>query len=422
MGILDNKEFEGLRPLGTFINMFQAMEIEDIGLLKTTIASGANIDERDENGWTILMHAVFNNKVAFLKELINAGASIDSQCTKGDTALDISVIRGNYAVAQLLLNHGADPNTTSNNGYTPIMSAMVNKNKRLIELLLKKGGDINARDNDGMTVLANAPNYAPELTGYLLEKGADPNIVNYSGASPIMYACERGQIEDVRSMLAKGANVSQCTKDGTTLLMLTCMSGNTGMVKLLLDKSAEVNAKRNDGVTALMTACQYGHGEVVDLLIKHGADVNAKTTEGVSAGMLAANVDIDIFDKLVEAGAVLQPMIIHPNNDDRITAYYDPQKKTGKIENHSKTQQNCPKCGREMESGITCTNCGYTEWGGFLAMIIFGVIMFVAGLYLGHGSHSAWRIIGQYGLMICGFIFVVSCIINFGNSLKKRKR
>ena len=77
--------------------------------------------------------------------------------------------------------------------------------------------------------------------------------------------------ERVRALIDKGANVDVRDKHGVTPLYEASGKGYTEIVKLLLNASADVNAAHTTGLTPLFWASENGHTEVVQLLLEAGA-------------------------------------------------------------------------------------------------------------------------------------------------------
>ncbi len=88
-------------------------------------------------------------------------------------------------------------------------------------------------------------------TGFLLQKGANPNVRDKSGTTPLMLATRLRFIEGAR---------------------------------VLLQKKADVNQTNNRGETALIRAVQLRDSEMTRLLLKNGADPDrTDTLAGLSA-------------------------------------------------------------------------------------------------------------------------------------------
>ncbi len=72
-------------------------------------------------------------------------------------------------------------------------------------------------------------------------------------------------------LLDNGANINIKNTDGTTPLMIASTYNQFEIVKLLVQRSADINAKDNDGNTAIFYAEEYGNEEVVTFLRDQGA-------------------------------------------------------------------------------------------------------------------------------------------------------
>ena len=102
----------------------------------------ANIDAREEDGWTPLFWASAN-------QFSNDGS-----------------------VVRLLLKHGADVNAQSSNGRTPLFAASQNGALEVVRLLLEHGADVEAKEN-GKTALQEAAGRGhDEIVKLLREHGA----------------------------------------------------------------------------------------------------------------------------------------------------------------------------------------------------------------------------------------------------------
>jgi ankyrin repeat protein len=110
----------------------------------------------------------------------------------------------------------------------------------------------------------------------------------------------------VRQLLGRGADVNVRDEEGRTPLFSAVLAGSVGLVGLLLESNADVNAQDNEGWTALHFAVQEYEPEIARLLIARGANVNAQDHVGISvlwrAVFSAADRD-EIVRELVKAGA-----------------------------------------------------------------------------------------------------------------------
>jgi ankyrin repeat protein len=174
--------------------------------IKLLLAGGAKIDIRDADGNTPLHIAVLYRHPENLDEILKANPDIDAINTEGYTPLHLAVRRpDNEEVIELLLQQGADLSITDPTGRNALLVSVSSNQKEYIRLLVSKGIDINSWDNDGNTalhyplisVLENKlylP-YSKEIVKILMEEGADPQIRNKEGKSPMDLALESDENE-----------------------------------------------------------------------------------------------------------------------------------------------------------------------------------------------------------------------------------
>ncbi len=115
-----------------------------------------------------------------------------------------------------------------------------------------------------------------------------------------------GNIEQVDSALSSGANINVKNSDGMTPLMLACFNGNRELAEFLLEKGAKVDVKDSDGWNALMWATRHDNIELIDCLVRHGANVNYHDGDGWNALFHACTKgNLKVVKYLVEHGAVI---------------------------------------------------------------------------------------------------------------------
>jgi ankyrin repeat protein len=151
--------------------------------------------------------------------------------------------------------------------------------------------DVNARQPDGATAIAWAAHWDDLQTADLLiHAGADVNLANDHGVSPLWLACTNGSAAMVEKLLKAGADPNAALRlSGETALMSCARTGNVEAVRWLLEHGADVNSRESwREQTALMWAVAEKHADVAEALLKQGAGVNARTRSGFTALMFAA--------------------------------------------------------------------------------------------------------------------------------------
>ena len=149
------------------------------------------------------------------------------------------------------------------------------------------------------------------MTAFLLEHGAQVNIQDLEGGTPLMTAAEYGKVDVVRALLAHGADPALRDKRGWTALDWAARMGYDDVIPLLRDRSPmniyeaaqfgnlprlrafldagmDPNTVDAAGMTPLMNAAQSGSLAAARLLLDRGAAVNQKQPDGTTALHLAA--------------------------------------------------------------------------------------------------------------------------------------
>jgi ankyrin repeat protein len=76
--------------------------------LMTIIASKANIDNMDSNGWTALHHAAYTGDFESASTLLNNGAKVNAYSNQQKTPLHFAAFNNHTQVIQLLLSFKAE--------------------------------------------------------------------------------------------------------------------------------------------------------------------------------------------------------------------------------------------------------------------------------------------------------------------------
>ena len=250
----------------------------------------------------------------------------------GFTALLFAAREGDLDSARLLVEAGASLNHATPDYGSALSVAAAGGHESLALFLLQKGADPNVTDGwgftplhyalwEGITVIGRSreriptdrdwlrPNL-PELARALLERGANPNARVGKGFPPFDYAPFARTI---------GNSMPQVRQPGATPFLLAAASSDASLMRLLLRHGADPRLTTDEGTTPLMVAAGMGRFEdltaeeekraleAVRLAIALSNDVNAANQDGRTALAAAAYVGANhIIRLLAAAGADLE--------------------------------------------------------------------------------------------------------------------
>jgi ankyrin repeat protein len=186
----------------------------------------------------------------------------------GGTALIWAATHDEADIVKVLLRGGANVNAKDMGGYTALLRALEKKNGAVAELLLGQPNlEVNAQGFSGMTALTwyvwsgNEPNVKS-----LLERGANPNLSDADGDTPLHGAAQRGNLKVLQMLLAAGADPNARNKVGGTPLMWAGVYGQEAAARVLIEKGADAALKDEQGLTASAWAAKNKRDELARLL------------------------------------------------------------------------------------------------------------------------------------------------------------
>ncbi|NXT85428.1 ASB10 protein, partial [Zapornia atra] len=192
------------------------------GCVRLLLHAGADPEAVSESGHKPLHLCKSQDSLECAQQLLQRGASVNSRTEEeGDTALHVAARHGLTAHVQLLLRHGAELEAENEEGQTPLNAACAQPHQpqdmgryyRVCQLLVESGASINAADRDRQSPLHLAcKNANAQVAELLLARGANVNIMNYSGNTALhnilqaaAYKLEHHPELVVRTLLNYGA-------------------------------------------------------------------------------------------------------------------------------------------------------------------------------------------------------------------------
>jgi ankyrin repeat protein len=110
--------------------------------------------------------------------------------------------------------------------------------------------------------------------------------------SPVADAAQRGDVEEVRTLLRGGADVNAAQGDGMTALHWASLNGDAAMVGALLTAGASLEPTTRLGAfTPLHLAAKNARSEVVEALVAAGSSPDRPTATGIAPLHYSATAD-----------------------------------------------------------------------------------------------------------------------------------
>jgi uncharacterized protein len=239
---------------------------------------------------TPLMFAARAGDLASAKLLVAAGANVNDQDARGVSVVVLAAHSGFRELVEFLIDKGADPNN-STAGFTALHEAIMRRDEPLVRTLLSRGADPHARLQTWTPTRRQSSDYhfEPELVGatpyWLAARFVQPNVMRLLvelGADPL-FVHRSDRVVD-----GKEGRAYEHRYDATTALMAAVGMGGGGnawvppdrsqrealaleTVKLAVDLGVDVNAMNTDGRTALDAAKTLKYETVVAYLTSKGA-------------------------------------------------------------------------------------------------------------------------------------------------------
>jgi len=285
-------------------SLFEAVKKADVEQVRLLIAEGADINAAGgDKALTPLHLAASIGHTEVVKALLEKGAEVNVGDADGNTALYWAIGSQDEETVKSLIDGGIDVNKGAEDVH-PLNLAIWNLSKGIVEALLNAGANTDVKDSGGYTPLFYAaffntydrdremlelfldrteqPNtihmaaYKGDLEAVktFISNGVDVNVKDSSGCMPLHWAVLQDSPAVAEYLIAQGAEINE--KVGNFLTPLFCANA-LPVIELLVSKGADINTKRQN---RLHKACRMGDKEVAEFLISKGADVNAKGSAG----------------------------------------------------------------------------------------------------------------------------------------------
>ena len=226
-----------------------------------------------------LLVAIGQKNLPLVRSLLQAGANANAQNEDQEIALDLTAAAGSLEICTELIAHGAavngKPEQASLYG-PPLLFGVGARSDAVVALLLQKGADPNLADIGGKTplIVAAATNLKSIVAQLLEPRTPKTGMNTLLRAGPLQWAASNNAVDTLTLLLDRKADANDRDADGKTPLMFAAESGALEAVQLLIKRGANVNARDHVGKTALQHTAGARAASITALLKAAGGTVH----------------------------------------------------------------------------------------------------------------------------------------------------
>jgi uncharacterized protein len=193
------------------LQLIRAAHDGALDAVRALLAAGASVAAVDETGATALVRAAYTNHFEIARLLVEAGADVNHQDRTRQSAFLIATSDGFHDLLLLCLEHGADVHRTDSYNGTGLIRAADRGHVDVIRTLLKTDIAIDHVNRLGWTALLEAIILGDgglrhsEVVRLLVEAGANVNLADGQGVTPLAHARRKGQVTVIQILESAGA-------------------------------------------------------------------------------------------------------------------------------------------------------------------------------------------------------------------------
>ncbi len=167
----------------------------DLAGVKSALENGTDVNTQDKKGRSLLLIATLENKPEMAKLLISHRADVNLQDKQLDSPFLYAGASGQTELVRLFLENGARFDVFNRYNGTALIPACERGHVETVKVLVKtKGFPVNHVNRLGWTalmeavILGNGSQKYQEIVQILKDNGADLNIPDHSGKTPLQHA------------------------------------------------------------------------------------------------------------------------------------------------------------------------------------------------------------------------------------------
>ncbi|KAL8609667.1 hypothetical protein ACOMHN_049747 [Nucella lapillus] len=298
--------------------VYNAVVVNDVTILERLLSEGASPDlyyndEHNISSKYILHIACGKGHSECVQALLDAGAMADCHDSWGHTPFHYCISMQFLPCAQTILHHlaPAAPQIVNNQdcfGKSPLHSAAEQGHREAVHLLLENGADANIRNFEGVTPLmvcaeSCGKSRSVESMRALIDAGAMIDLKDYRAKrTALQRAAVARNLKGVEILLTAGAQVDSLDstrRTPLTDLMWEHVRTRQGVchidadvmtvIVLLMQGGADLNLAVSEYGNPLITASFLQAAPLIHFFLDHGADPNITFGSGITPLLTATS-------------------------------------------------------------------------------------------------------------------------------------
>lgn len=293
--------FEGFTPFSKLKDLVQYGNPEMIEKF-LSINENITLNNVDDTGKNLLYYAISASNRDNIDYLINQAPELTGMKTvEGKNLLHIAILQGEKDVVNRLINdENIDKDHQDNKGFSPLHDAMLFSDHETIHTLLEKGANPDLINNENETPLFTALNIHNKLNRFnekirfnirrnmkkLVDYGVSFNSFSANGKTPIMESIESNAVDIIKMGIALKVDLNMKDISGNAAIHYSANDMNLNVVKMLVLNGADINLSDKSGLTAPMINANKGfmQKEFIEFYTDpaNGYDINKQDKDGNS--------------------------------------------------------------------------------------------------------------------------------------------
>ena len=197
-------------------------------------------------------------------------------------AVESSVERDLIRSVRLIIQHGGEINTPSEEGSNAFYYSCLGTRSELRRVLVELGADVNIQNREGETpLIALLPQrrFTEKQVPlndieFLIDCGCDIEAVDCRGWSVLMHSIFQRHVDVAEMLLTRGVNPNFVDNNRLSAMHLASWTLNIDIIEILLNRGCSTNSEDLYNATPLFYCISPKFEEIRSILLENGADTH----------------------------------------------------------------------------------------------------------------------------------------------------